>query len=190
MDQIDQISQTSQKTYVIGGVTYRLEPLSWQQCQWLGQHIFAGIDMQALDYAVIHDLLRQKGPLFMAICLLPEGQTRAQQALQPISEIQAVAQRFAGELTGGEVALFGPHFFWCCQPGQLAMLIPGALLQQQYVALAQSDGNGATGLSPASSPSATAIAPESAISSATGARENLIPISSGASNGAPSITGS
>ena len=185
-------SQTDrgQTTYVIGGITYRLEPLSWQQCQWLGEHIFHDIDIQALDYAVIHDLLRQKGPLFMAICLLAEGQTRAQQATQPFSAIQALASRFAGELTGGEVALFGPHFFGFCQPAQLAMLIPGRVLQQQYAEIARSVLSGADGSSPASSPSATETVPVSASSSVSGDRETPSRISGAASNGARSMSGS
>lgn len=176
-----------QTTYQIGGKIYRMEPLSWQQNKWLGEHIFNGVDLQALDYAVIHDLLREKGPLFMAICLLAEGQTRVQQAKQPFSAIQILAQEFAGGMTGGEVALFGPHFFRSNQPDQMAMLVPGKVLQREFLALAQSAALTETGLSAVSSLSATEILPDSTGSSPTGDPLIQIHSSSAVSNGVPSI---
>jgi hypothetical protein len=178
MDQTDQIDRTDQtdRIYQIGGVTYRLGLLSWQQNKWLGEHIFNGLDMQALDYGAVHDLLREKGPLFMAICLLPEGQDRKAHSSQPFSVIQARAQAFAGELTGGEVALFGPHFFQANPPSQMAMLVSGKTLQRQFEQLAQSLAPGANGSSAASSPSPVATSPSSELSAPSSDR--LIPIHS------------
>lgn len=180
--------------YQIGGKTYRLEPLSWQQNKWLGEHIFTGLDMQALDYAAVHDLLREKGPLMMAICLLPEGQSRKDQAKQPFSVIHALAEEFAGELTGGEVGLFGPHFFRCCRPDQMAMLVPGKVLQAEFVKLAQSPAPGASGSSAASSPLPTEMLPGSSPSSPDGDQLIQIHSSSAASSEpasiAPSLAGS
>lgn len=181
MNQTDQMD----RTYQVAGVTYRLEPLSWQQNKWLGEHIFNGIDMAALDYSVIHDVLREKGPLFMAICLLAEGQSRAQQAQQPFAAIQTLARSFAGELTGGEVGLFGPHFFRFCRPDQLAMLVPGRVLQAAFATLAPSDANGVSGSSTVSSSSPTAISPSSTPSSPDGDPLSLNRSFSEASSAAP-----
>lgn len=157
-------TEQTEITYLIGGVTYRLEHLSWQQTKWLGEHIFCGVDMTALEYSVIHDLLREKGPLFMAICLLPEGTDRKTHSMQPFRAIEARAQAFAGELSGGEVALFGPHFFRCSRPDQMAMLVEGRVFQRQVDALLQSRAPGANGSSGVSSSSPTAISPSAASS--------------------------
>jgi len=158
---MEQTEHQIEKTYEIGGVSYRLEPLSWQQNKWLGEHVFNDIDMQALDYAAVHDLLREKGPLFMAICLLPEGQDRLSHSSQPFSAIQARAQAFAGQLTGGEVALFGPHFFYSNRPDQMAMLVSGRVFQNHLEALARLAAPGVNGSSGVSSPSPEATSPSS-----------------------------
>ena len=192
--EMNEMNQTTQTTYRIGGVTYRLEPQSWQQNKWLGEHIFTDLDMMALDYAAVHDLLREKGPLLMAITLLAEGQTRQAHAEQPFSAIQALARTFAGELTGGEVALFGPHFFRFCQPDQMALLIRGRTFQNHIDALAQSLAPGGNGSSTVSSPSPAAISPSSAPSSPSSDPLIQIHSSSDASNAgtstAPSLAGS
>ena len=177
-----------EKTYQIGGVTYRLEPLSWQQNKWLGEHIFKGVDMVALDYGVIHDLLREKGPLFMAICLLPEGTDRAAHSRQPWRAIEERAQAFAGELTGGEVALFGPHFFTCNRPDQMAMLLEGKVLQRTFEGLAQSLAPGASGLSAASMPSPMATSPSGPPSSPDSDQPTPSPRSGDVSSGAGLIS--
>lgn len=157
MEQVD--GSKMETTYQIGGVRYRLEPLSWQQNKWLGEHLFGAIDMQALDYGVIHDLLREKGPLLMAICLLADGEDRRAHSMKPFSAIQERAQAFAGELTGGEVALFGPHFFRSNPPAQMAMLISGKVLQRQLEQLARSLAPGESGSMPVSSPLPMATLP-------------------------------
>lgn len=172
---MEQETQTA-VTYQIGGVRYRLEPLSWQQNKWLGEHIFGGIDMQALDYGAVHDLLRDKGPLFMAICLVAEGEDRKQHSSQPFTAIQARAQAFAGELTGGEVAQFGPHFFRSNPPSQMAMLVSGRVLQRQLDQLAQSLAPGANGSSAVSSPSPAATSPSSEPSAPSSGPRSPIPI--------------
>lgn len=194
--QMNEMNQTNERNvpaplYRVDGVGYRLEPLSWQQTKWLGEHIFAGIDLQALEYRVIHDLLREKGPLFMAICLLPQGQTRAQQARQPWTAIEALAQTFAGELSGEEVAHFGIHFFRHCGASQLAILVSGAALQRAAISETdngqRSDASGASGSSPVLSPLPTAISLSSVASLPTG--DPLIPVDSLSVplNGAPRI---
>lgn len=164
--------------YQIGGVAYRLEPLSWQQNKWLGEHIFGGIDMQALDYGAVHDLLREKGPLFMAICLLADGEDRKQHSSRPFSVIAERAQAFAGELTGGEVALFGPHFFRCNPPNQMAMLISGRVLQGQLDQLARSLAPGANGSNAVSLPSPAATSPSCEPSASSSALPTPTPSSS------------
>ena len=183
------------ETYQIGGVAYRMpDGLSWQQNKWLGDHVFQGIDLQRLDYGTVHDLLRDKGPLLMAICLVAVGQTRADHSRLTWETISSRADTFAAELSGQEVALFGPHFFRSCQPDSMVMLIPGGQMQAEFEALAaRLSAVGVNGSSTASSPSVTATSPSSAASSPTGDQPSLIPISDVASSDrsstAPSLVG-
>lgn len=193
---MDDAAETTEKTYLIGGGAYRLEPLSWQQNKWLADHIFKDIDMQRLDYATVHDLLREKGPLFMAICLIDigSGHSRAEHSRLSFKVIQDRAELFAGELTGGEVALFGPHFFRYCRPDQMAMLIPGKVLQAEFQKLAEaaqseappSPAPGGSGSSGASSRSVEETLHELLSSSPSGGQPSPIPISSAASSETPS----
>lgn len=199
---MDEQTDLTQKTYQIGGGTYRLEPLSWQQNKWLADHMFQDIDMQRLDYAAVHDLLREKGPLFMAICLIDAGHTRAEHSRLSFKAIQERAELFAGELTGGEVAVFGPHFFRYCRPDQLAMLMPGKVLQAEFQKLAEaaqaestpSRAPGGSGSSAVSSRSVEETLHELLSSSPSGGRPNPGPISvdasSETSSTAPSLAGS
>lgn len=183
-------NQTStDPTYQIGETAYRLETLSWQQHKWLADHIFKGIDMHRLDYATIHDLLREHGPLMMAICLIESGRTRAQHSRLTFEVIASRAEDFAVELTGAEVAAFGIHFFRSClgSPATLAMLTTGKGMAQAFEALsAPSPVPGASGSSAASSPSVTETLPSSESSAPSGDRPSLIPISGAASSERPS----
>ena len=180
-------TEIAEPTYHIGGVTYRLEPLSWQQCQWLGEHIFRDVDVRAIDYAAIHDYCRRQAPLLMAICLLAEGQDRQAKSKLPWSAIAALAADFAGALDGMEVATFGTHFFFKIQPAQLVMLTPGRVIQEALLRAASSPAHGDNSSSAASSPLATAIAPASTDSSPDGDRTTLIPTSDAASSDRPLI---
>lgn len=166
MEQADQTGLA--RAYVIGGQRYRLEPLSWQQQQWLGESVFKDADVGAIDYGAIHDLGRAHGPLFMAICLLREGQTRKEKSLQSWRDILALAEEFRGELTGMEVASFCTHFFFFCQPSQLAMLMPGRMMQQLFLEEARraesasgQPSSGDDGSRTVSLPSPTGILPDS-----------------------------
>lgn len=191
---MDDAALTTEKTYQIGGGEYRLEPLSWQQNKWLADHIFKDIDMQRLDYATMHDLLREKGPLFMAICLIDAGHTRGFHSRLSFKVIQERAELFAGELTGGEVALFGPHFFRFCRPDQMAMLIPGKVLQAEFQKLAEaaqsealpSPALGANGSSGASLRSVEETLHEFLSSSPSGGQPSPSPISGDVSSATPS----
>lgn len=187
------------KQYTINGTGYRLEPLSWQQIKWLGEHIFHNLEMGNLDYAHVHDVLREKGPLMMAICLIEDGWTRGAHSRLPFADIQTRAELFACEVTGGEVALFGVHFFRSCRPDQVGLLMPGKVLQDEMRKLFEqqsagqpspSESPGPSGSSGVSSPSAAETSPSSAPSSATGDLLNPSPISVGASNGKPLIDAS
>lgn len=191
---MDDAVETTEKTYQIAGGEYRLEPLSWQQNKWLADHIFKDIDMQRLDYATVHDLLREKGPLFMAICLIDAGHTRGFHSRLSFKVIQERAELFAGELTGGEVALFGPHFFRFCRPDQMAMLIPGKVLQAEFQKLAEaaveeppSPVPGGSGSSGVSSRSVEETLREFLSSSPSGGQPSPSPIS-GAVSSAPPLT--
>lgn len=179
---------TTDNTYRIGGGAYRMETLSWQQHKWLADHIFQGIDMHRLDYPTIHDLLREKGPLFMAICLIEQGRTRAEHSRQSWEAIRQQADGFAAEVTGAEVATFGIHFFRSClgSPAAMAMLTTGQGMQQAFDALAQpSPAPGVNGSSAVSSVSAAGMSPSSASSLPNGDRPSPSPISGAASSERP-----
>ena len=158
---MEQTQEISEQTYDIGGVIYRLEPQSWTQCKWLGQTIFKGIDVQTIDYATIHDLGRDRAPLFMAITLLADGQTRVEKSKLPWSAIEALAGEIEPHLTGWQVARFSTAFFFFCRPAEILMLIPGRRLQDELQKLAASAVPGPSGSSEPSSSSPTAISPSS-----------------------------
>ncbi|MBS0150453.1 MAG: hypothetical protein JSR31_05885 [Nitrospira sp.] len=185
-----------QRTYAIGGSGYVMpDGLSWQQNKWLGEHVFQEIDLQRLDYGTVHDLLREKGPLLMAICLVETGKTRAEHSRMTWAAISERADLFAAELSGEEVALFGPHFFQSCQPGSMAMLMPGRQIQALVEAVPPpSSAPGADGSSGASSRSATETSPSSDASLPSGGLLTPSPISNAASSDrsstAPSLGGS
>ena len=187
--------EASERVYRIGDGSYRMpEGLSWQQNKWLGEHIFKGIDLNQLDYGTIHDLLRDKGPLMMAICLVDVGMTRAQHSTLSWQTISQRAEQFAAELSGGEVAAFGPHFFQSCQPASMVMLMPGRQVQAEFEALAKRlAAGGSNGSSTASLHSATATSPSSGPSLPNGDRLSPSPISGDASSDrsstAPSLAG-
>lgn len=170
--------------YQIGGQRYRLEPLSWQQQQWLGEYVFKDADIAAIDYGAIHDFGRKCGPLFMAICLIREDQTRKQKSLLPMRDILTLAEEFRGELSGMEVASFCTNFFFFCPPGQMAMLMPGRAMQRLFVEVAtQSEtaaglaAPGGNGSSTVSSPSPTGILLSSGLSDPSSDQPSPIRIS-------------
>jgi len=185
------------RQYQIGGITYRLEPLSWQQHQWLAEQVFRDVDVRTIDYGAIHDIGRRVGPLFMAICLLAEGQTRKQKSQQDFAAIRQLADEFRGELDGQEVAIFCTHFFFFCRPGQMTMLVPGRVLQELFLQAASEAATPVGGSSPApggngsnlaSSSSATETAPWSSASGATGDQLTPSRISAAVLSDVPLIT--
>ena len=178
----------AEPTYQIGEGTYRMpKGLSWQQNKWLGEHVFQGIDLQRLDYGTVHDLLREKGPLLMAICLVDVAHTRAEHSRLSWATLSSRADTFASELSGEEVALFGPHFFQSCQPGSMAMLMPGRQIQALVDTVSSpSSVPGVDGLNGASSPSVTETLPSSTAFSPNGDQPSLSPISGAVSSERPS----
>jgi hypothetical protein len=175
---------------MIDNKAYTLEPLLWQQCKWLGAHIFTGMDLTAIDYPAIHDICRDRGPLFMAICLSAAGETSKDLARKTWAEIQARAQEFSWTVTGEEVAMFSMRFFLCNPPKQLVMLLTGQQLRHAWEASerAPSPSPTANGSSAALSPLATETLPGSERSSPSGDPLIQIRSSSDASNGALSTT--
>lgn len=176
-------------SYVIAGVNYSLVPaLGYQQCQWLGEHVLNGIDLQRLDPAILHDVIRTKGPLAMAICLLADGVTRAQHATLSWDAITARAREFAAELSPEEVLSFSVPFFLRLQPASVAVMIPGNTLKTLWdEANGPSPAPSATGSSTASSPSVEETLHELLTSSPSGDRPSPSPISGDASSERPSI---
>jgi hypothetical protein len=183
----DTQSEVRDQTYTIAGTTYRLEPQSWKQAKWLGDTIFKDRDIRTIDYGTIHDCGRAQGPLFMAITLLAEGQTREQKSRMPWSAIEALAQEFEAQLSGWEVATFCTHFFYYCRPDQMVMLVPGKILQDEFRKLASSPVPGQSGSSEPLSPSPMATSPSSDASVPSSDPLIQIRTSNGVSNDVPSI---
>lgn len=183
---------TTPHDYVIGGVTYRLvEKLGYQQCRWLGQTVLKGIDLHRLTYAIAHDVVREQGPLVMAICLVPLGSTRHAHARLTLEEIHARAELFAAEMDPEAVMAFTIPFFQLLGPASVFLLTPGTVIQGLYLAESNSPpavaspAPGPSGSSAVLSSSVEETLPKSSGSSPTGDRPTLIPIFGGASNGRP-----
>jgi hypothetical protein len=179
-------SELEKQTYQLGGHTYRLESQSWKQCKWLGDKVFRDRDVRTIDYGAIHDCGRESGPLFMAITLLADGQTRADKSRMTWEQIEALSFEFEGALTGWEVARFCTHFFYFCRPEQMVMLIPGKVLQEEFVKLASSLAPGANGSTEASSPLPMETSSSKKRSAKPSGLVNPTPISGAALNDKPS----
>ena len=182
--------------YQIGGCAYLLtEQLSYQQGKWLGQYVLNGIDLHRLDYATLHDVIRDKGPLAMAICLIDVGMTRTEHSRLSWQAISLRAELFAAELSMEEVLQFAGPFFRLCRPASMAMLMPGRVLLELMAELpAPSPAPGETGSSGASSRSVEETLHDLLSSSPNGDRPSPSPISGDASSErsstAPSLAGS
>ena len=160
---------TALRRFEIDGTAYHLKPLLWKQCKWLGEHIFVGMDLTAIDFAMVHDVGRARGPLFMAICLVRDDETQKIHVKKTWDEILARATDFEGAVTGEEVGEFCQRFFMINPPRTLVMLLTGRQLRQAWENVNLSAPSPtASGSSAASSPLATETLPASSASSLNG----------------------
>lgn len=172
-----------QTVYTFDGSQYRMERLSFQQAQWMGEHVLRDVDLGELDELHVHELLRTRGHLLLAIALIPVGQTRRQKAEQPWSAIAELA-RVIASCPVEDLRAAGRDFFFSHPLASLIGMLSGAqirALREQALASAIASG------SPnASSSSATETLPSSDGSSPSGDQTSALPISSDGPSIAPS----
>lgn len=103
---------TAPRTYAIGGVTYRIEPASFEQHEWLAAGPMQGVDfsdgVRQIDLEI---LMQQHGPDILGIVLLAEGQTREQKGEAGPDAARQLAQQLKRQLSPSEVRAIAQDFF-------------------------------------------------------------------------------
>jgi len=100
------------KTYQIGGVTYRMEPASFEQHEWLAHGPLQGLDFGAgLTGLDIDILLTQRGPELLGMILLADGQTREQKCEAGLEAARDLGRKLKRQLDPSEVRAIGRDFF-------------------------------------------------------------------------------
>lgn len=176
------MEQAKPKIYEFDGVQYRMERLSFQQAQWMGEHVLFDVDLGEIDELRVHELLRTRGHLLLAIALIEVSQTRHQKAEQPWPAVAALARALAGSPVE-DVCEAGKDFFFIHPYQSLVGMLSGEQirkLREKAISLAI-----ASGLPSASSSSATETLPSSGHSSPTGDQTSAIDTCSVESNIAP-----
>lgn len=152
------------RTYVIGGVTYRIEPASFEQHEWLAAGPMQGVDfsdgVQQIDLEI---LIRQHGPEILGIVLLAECQTREQKGEEGVTAARQLAQKIKRQLSPSEVRAIAQDFFLIDGYENLAYFV-------DLVALAARTPAPGTGTisTPVSASLPTAISPDSGTSPGPG----------------------
>lgn len=101
-----------QSTYVIAGVTYRIEPASFTQHEWLAQGPLKGVDFgEGITDADLQCLIQRSGPEILGIVLIEEGQTREQKVEAGREMALKLGQRFGRIMTPAEVRPPATDFF-------------------------------------------------------------------------------
>lgn len=176
----DQAMET--QIYTFDGVQYRMERLSFQQAQWMGEHVLHDVNLGELDELHVHELLRQRGHLLLAIALIPVGQTRKQKAEQPWPAIAELARSLAS-CPVEDVRAAGRDFFFSHPLVSLIGMLSGAQIRAlREQALASAIASGSPNVS---SCSATATSPSSEPSSPSGDRTSANAICSDGPSIAP-----
>lgn len=103
---------TAPRTYVIGGITYRIEPASFEQHEWLAAGPMKDVDfsdgVRQIDLEI---LIRQHGPEILGVVLLAEGQTREQKGEEGLTAARQLAQKIKRQLSPSEVRAIAQDFF-------------------------------------------------------------------------------
>ena len=108
----DSAPSTNPTTYPIGGVTYRLEPASFAQHEWLAEGPLKGMDFSNdLTDVGLEPIIQRHGTEILGIVLLAEGQTREQKAEAGLADAQALAARLKRQMTPSEVRDIAHAFF-------------------------------------------------------------------------------
>lgn len=108
----DSAPSTEPKTYPIGGVTYRLEPASFAQHEWLAEGPLKGMDFSAgITDVDLEPRIQRHGTEILGIVLLAEGQTREQKGQAGMIEAQHLGVSFKYLMTPSEVREIAHAFF-------------------------------------------------------------------------------
>lgn len=174
-----------------GGDTYEMvDSLGMQQCQWIGKSVMDGVELQKFNAEALHDVMRSKASIAIAICCMKQNETRSQHAKLPWSEIVSRAADVNAELSPDEVLAFEVPFYRLLTPASVAMMLPGKVLGKMYEEMASDvlplDLHSQTGSSAASSPSVMETSPSSVAFSPSGVQPSLSPISGAVSSERPS----
>ena len=173
---------TTAKIYEFDGVQYRMERLSFQQAQWMGEHVLFDVDLGEIDELRLHELLRQRGHLLLAIALIEVGQTRRDKSAQDWAAIATLARALAGNPVD-DILAAGRDFFFIHPYESLVGMLSGEQIRAlRRKALALAIANGSRNVS---SSSAMETSPSSAPSSPSGDRTIVSDICSDGSSTAP-----
>lgn len=109
---MEQTQEQTQKTYVIGGITYRIEPGTFTQHEWLAQGPLKGVDFgSGISDTDLQCLIQRSGPEILGIVLIEEGQTREQKVAAGREAALQLGQRFGRIMTPAEVRPPAMDFF-------------------------------------------------------------------------------
>src|SRR3989442_631686 len=97
--------------YVIGDRRFSLEPLAWGQEVWLREEVFEGRNLAGLDVGALISLFRARAPLFLAIILIEDGQTRAQKIMAGLAPVRELAAWMEAHLEPIQVMEYISDFF-------------------------------------------------------------------------------
>lgn len=171
---------TESRTYRIGDVTYRLEPASFVQHQWLADGPLNGLDFGgSLTQQQLEPIIRWQGTAILGMVLIPEGVTRAQKAASGIDAARELGTQLACELDYAEVRAIAHHFFLVDGYKNLFFFVD----LQGLVERMPQDAAIETGSTPASASSPEAISPSATGSSCTPDPSTANSICVGNSNG-------
>lgn len=105
-------AETEVTTYQIGGASYRLEPASFAQHEWLGEGPLKGIDFSSgITESDLEPIIQRHGPAILGIVLIADGMTREQKASAGLAEAQALGFRLKCLMTPAEVRAIAQDFF-------------------------------------------------------------------------------
>lgn len=105
-------SEAAPKTYRIGDVTYRLEPASFAQHEWLAEGPLTGLDFSAgITDVDLEPIIQRHGTEILGMVLIAEGQTREQKAAEGLAAAQALGARLKYQMSPSEVRQIAHAFF-------------------------------------------------------------------------------
>lgn len=178
---MEQTQEQTQSIYVIGGVTYRIEPASFTQHEWLAQGALKGVDFgEGITDADLQSLIQRSGPEILGIVLIEEGQTREQKVEAGREVALQLGQRFGRIMTPAEVRPPATAFFLIDGYQNLSFFIDFRALAARQAACATPPL-----LTPVSASSPTETGPSAERSLVTVDQPTSSLISNGAASAAP-----